>query len=183
MDQNALLDELAPLAVENAARIEALVRPLSRTQLAWRPPEGGWGIAALLEHLCIADDGYLARLRALLPERPGARVAAQWSPRLAGRLLANAMRAPRKLPAPKSLHPPAAARDLVLDAYLERARELVAMIERARSVELRRLGLGSPVFALIRLNAGDALSILAWHGRRHLGEMVRVRAHASFPAS
>lgn len=183
MDQNILLDELAEVAAENTSRIAALARPLSEWQLRWRPPQGGWGVADVLEHLCISDDGYLARLRTVIPERTGGRVRAEWSPRLAGRLLTNAMRAPRKLPAPKSFRPPAAAREGVLDAYLARARELAALIERARGVELRRIAVSSPVLALIRMNAGDVLSILTWHARRHLGQMDRVRAHAEFPVS
>ncbi|HEX2780321.1 MAG TPA: DinB family protein [Gemmatimonadaceae bacterium] len=183
MDQIQLLDELAEVAAENTARIAELARPLSEWQLHWRPPQGGWGIADVLEHLCISDDGYLARLRSTIPEGERPPVRADWSPRLAGRLLTNAMRAPRKLPAPKAFRPPAAARAGVLDAYLARAGELAALIERSRGVELRRIGVSSPVFALIRMNAGDVLSILTWHARRHLGQMDRVRAHAEFPAS
>jgi hypothetical protein len=29
---------------------------LSPRQLAWSPPEGGWGIAQVFEHLCITDE-------------------------------------------------------------------------------------------------------------------------------
>ena len=181
--QSALLDELAAVAAENAARIGAHARPLSEAQLRWRPPEGGWGIADVLEHLCISDDSYLVKLRALLPARASAAVPSGWSPTLAGRLLVGSLRNPRKLPAPKMYRPPAAPRDHVLDDYLARARELGTLIERARGADLRRVRLGSPVLGLVRLNAGDALATLAWHARRHLGQMERVRAHTAFPAA
>jgi hypothetical protein len=136
----------------------------------------------VLEHLCITDESYLVRLRERLPAAGRGTVDAEWAPRFAGKLLTNAMRAPRKLRAPKLYRPPAAPRADVLDAWLGRARELVALIERARGVELRAVSFGSPVFGLIRLNAGDALSLLAWHGRRHLGQVERIRGQAAFPA-
>jgi hypothetical protein len=181
VDQGQLLDELAAIAAENAARIDALARPLTSAQLHWRPPEGGWGVADVLEHLCISDDSYLTVLRGRLPEQGAPRVTAEWRPRLAGRLLVGSLRSPRKLPAPKIYRPPAAPRAGVLDAYLARARELDTLMERARGAELRRVTLGSPVFGLIRMNAGDALSTLAWHSRRHLGQMERVVNHPAFP--
>ena len=120
--QSALLDELATVAAQNTARIGALARPLTEARLRWRPPEGGWGIADVLEHLCISDDSYLVKLRALLPSGAPVVVPAGWRPSLAGRLLVGSLRNPRKLPAPKMYRPPSAPRDGVLDDWLARAR-------------------------------------------------------------
>ena len=52
---------------ERAAEIE---RTVDRVALDWVPPEGGWSIAQIFDHLCVANDDYLRVLRAIIAERP-----------------------------------------------------------------------------------------------------------------
>ena len=45
--------------------IEQLGSDLGYLQLGWRPPDGGWSIAQVFEHLIIADSSYLGAMKRL----------------------------------------------------------------------------------------------------------------------
>jgi uncharacterized damage-inducible protein DinB len=185
--QGAYLEDLSRMARETDARVESLVRPLSDAQLRWRPADGGWSIAEVLEHLCLAHDSYDAVLGKIVdaPDAPRADADAPWSATLAGGMLVRSFASDRRTRAPKIFRPGFEPRPDVLDAFLARERQLLARLARlarARTVDLRRVKLASPVTRLIRMNLGDALGVLVHHARRHLGQMVRVRARVGFPS-
>jgi hypothetical protein len=170
---------------ELARRIGMLAGLLGRRQLDWSPPEGGWGIGQVLEHLCIANDSYLDRIRAglhrappLLPNQDPV-----WQPSLMGGWLARTLvPSPRRLPAPGIYQPAGLARPGVLEAFLHGQRALVELVDAAGKVDLRRGRISSPVSRLIRLNLGDCFAVTIVHEQRHLGQLERIRAHAAFPA-
>lgn len=184
-DQGDYLDDLTRLTRETSARVATLVRPLDEAQMRWRPPEGGWGVADVLEHLCVVHDSYDASLRKLL-DAPDARPAdarTPWGPTLVGGMMVKSFASERRLPSPKIFRPGPEPRPGVLDEFLARERDLLDHLDRARSVDLRSTKLVSPVTRLVRINLGDALGILVHHARRHLGQMERVRARVGFPAA
>jgi uncharacterized damage-inducible protein DinB len=182
--QGAYLEELSRMARETDARIESLVRPLSDRQLHWHPADRGWSVADVLEHLCIAYDSYDALLGKVIdvPDARRADADAPWSATLVGGILVRSFASNRKMPAPKIFRPGPQPRPEVLDEFLERERQLLERLARARTVDLRRAKLSSPVARVIRLNLGDALGVLVHHARRHLGQMARVRAQVGFPS-
>ena len=162
-------------------RAVELERIADHAALDWQPPEGGWSAGQVFEHLCVANDSYLVPLRRLLgSESPSGSMArgveAAWRPSLAGRFLVRSMESPRKLPAPKMWRPAPAPRPDVIAEFLQRQRVIEALIERSRSVEWRRVRLASPVSGLIRMNVGDAFTILVRHAERHFRQIDRVLA-------
>jgi uncharacterized damage-inducible protein DinB len=182
--QDVYLDELSRMARQTDARVESLVRPLSEEQLSWHPANGGWSIADVLEHLCVVHDSYdpLVSARIDAPDVPSAEADAPWSPTLVGGMLVRSFASDRRVPAPKIFRPAPEARPNVLDEFLMREEQLLERLARARTVDLRRVKLVSPVAHVIRINLGDALGILVHHARRHLGQMTRVRARVGFPS-
>jgi hypothetical protein len=167
-------------------RVGELAGRLSRAQLDWSPPSGGWSMGQVLEHLCIANDSYLDRVRATLGSAPRLQPGADpaWRPSIMGGWLARSL-APgsRRLPAPRMYRPAPHARPGVLEAFLHGQRELVELVDVAAGVDLRRGGLSSPVSRLIRLNLGDCFAIPIVHEQRHFGQLQRIRAHPAFPVA
>lgn len=177
-----LLDE-----VENIrARARRLTAPLTPTQLAWLPPNGGWSVGQVLEHLLISDQSYLVPMRALI-ERARAGASSQspaaWRPTLAGRFLIRSLgpRGTRKLPAPKIYRPGPVARADVVGAYLRNIDEIEALLRTSRGLDLGRLRMASPVSRLIRVHVGDGFSIIAVHAQRHLGQIERIQTSVGYP--
>jgi hypothetical protein len=168
-----------------SARATEIDETVDAIALDWRPASDVWSAAQVFEHLCAATDGYLAVIRPLVervsatPNGDGAN--ATWRPSLIGGILTRSMTSERKLPAPKRWRPSLEARPNVIAAFLERQREIVALIERSSSAEWGRLRMSSPISPLIRMNVGDAFTILVRHEERHFRQIERTLAlaHAS----
>ena len=164
------------------AAFESALDGLAATQLAWRPPGGGWSIAEVLEHLCVAADSYLVTL---LENRgrnhPPATDATQWRPTFLGGLLANSMRSAGKLPAPRIYRPAPMQRTNVAGEFMMRQREIGRLIESSEGIDWRKVRSVSPVSRFIRMNLGDCFQILVAHAERHLGQVTRIKAEPAFP--
>jgi hypothetical protein len=167
-----------------SANAEELTGQLTRGQLAWSPPDGGWGVAQVLEHLALSNEQYLKEISASLDGRPRRRrsTTAEWRPSLAGRLLEHAMVSQRKAKAPAAWRPGPVVRPQPLDAFTRTLSELAAQLDRAGDVDLRRARIHSPVSRLIRLNLGDAFELQALHAERHLGQIRRIVSRPEFPS-
>lgn len=170
----------------NDAEARRVAGDLSPGQLAWRPPEGGWGVGDCLEHLTASAEHYLGDLRRAIEEERaagGEPVAGHWRPTLQGRLLLHGVNSPRRLPAPRKIRPPATPRPEVLAEFLRTQRDLSGLMTAADGVDLRRIACRSPLTRLLRFNLGEVFQILQDHARRHLAQARRVRERPGFPAA
>jgi hypothetical protein len=165
--------------IADARRVDAGVADIERTTDAdaftWKPAADAWSVGQIFEHLCVADDDYLGPLRRRIATlSSGGRRAdetTRWRPSLVGRLLAYSMTSPRKLPAPKQWVPAPDPRPDVIAEFLRRQRELAEMIDRSMEYEWRRVPFASPVSPLLRMNLGDAFTILVRHTQRHFRQI------------
>jgi hypothetical protein len=164
-------------------QVGELVGPLERRQLDSSPSDGSWGAGQVLEHLCLANDSYVERIRAalnhaqpLLPTDDP-----DWRPSLMGGWLARSITpGSRKLPAPRMYRPAPRARPGVLEAFLHGQRALVELVDTASRFDLYRSRTSSPVCRFIRLNLGDCFAIPIIHEQRHLGQLERICADPAF---
>ncbi len=166
-------------------RFVAMAGALGTRALGWAPPAGGWSIGQVLEHLTVVADSYLTPMRRAIDnalDDAGTAGDPLWRPSFAGWWMARALRAPRKLPAPRSYVPPVEPRPNVLDEFRARQQDYAMLLQRARPLEWTRVRIGSPVVRLIRFNLGDCFTIGVVHARRHLGQIERIRAEPGFPA-
>lgn len=161
----------------------AVAKDLDAQQLAWQPPGGGWGVGQLLEHLVVSHDSYLNILRPRIYDRKTPHTengTAFWEPSLAGWLLVAGLRSKRKLPTAK-IWQVAAAREAVLDAFINRQQQLTTFLRAASALDWTKVRFSSPVSRLVRLNLGDAFMCLTVHAQRHIKQMERVRDLETFP--
>lgn len=160
------------------------VGPLAYLQLGWRPPEGGWSIAQVIEHLIITDESYLEPIERLV-ERPAAAPTYEtWRASLVGGLLVRSQMpdSTRKVKTPTRWRPGPEPRAHGLEDYIRVREKLIELMVRADGHDLRRSRLHSPATRLIRLNLGDAFMTLVVHTQRHLAQIARIKGHAGFPA-
>lgn len=177
---DAWLHERAREVTESIEELRRIQNELAYLQLGWRPPDGGWSIAQVLEHLIISDSLYLPELREIVTNgKPGT---GEWKSTITGGFIIRALQpaSTRKTPAPRVFRPDEPRADVV-EACIQVKGALASLIEAAKGVDLRRNKLHSPVSKLIRINLGDAFMILAVHTQRHLQQIARVRAHPNFP--
>jgi hypothetical protein len=162
-----------------AASVSELAGGLSEQQLLWTPPEGGWSVAQVLEHLAITNEQYLSAIREALTAAspPAGRV---WRPSLAGRMLAHSLQSTLKVPAPRAFKPGPAASPGSRARFLQSVDDLLAQLDRASAADLRTRTL-SPAARMIPLNLGDAFRLQILHADRHLQQIRRVKDRPQFP--
>lgn len=168
---------------------DALFGALSPAQLGWRPAPGAWSIGEVAAHLRATEEAYLPALdRALARARARGRAAAlPHRPTWVGRMAVRAMTSPRKMPTPPAFRPRApqgvtADWGVEVEGYRNALAALRSRVEAAAGLDLNAGPVVSPALFLIRMNLGDAFLLSLAHGRRHLGQMQRIRAAEGFPA-
>lgn len=176
---------LAERARDIRASIDELKRavlPLAYLQIGWRPPDGGWSIAQIVEHLIITDESYLQTFERLVAKPPEHRWRGEWKPSLMGGLLTRSQRpdSKKKLTTPAIWRPGPQPRANVVEEYIRVRERLLEMVARADGFDLRTR-LSSPAAKLIRINLGDALLTLVVHTQRHLSQIERITARPEFP--
>jgi hypothetical protein len=169
--------------VEDSIRtLERDVAPLEYLQLGWRPPEGGWSIAQVVEHLIITDESYLEQFDRILAQKPATPSTEEWTPSLIGGFLTRSqMPDSRKMKSPTRWRPGPEARANVVEAYIGVRRRLIEAMRKADGHNLKRIKLSSPAAKMIRINLGDAFMTLVVHTQRHLLQIQRIRTRAEFP--
>jgi hypothetical protein len=181
MNQNAQCELLLRENRAVSDRARTVTVGLTGGQMSWLPPDGGWSIGQVFEHLCLANDSYLARIRLLTGNPQGPVInpsQKEWRPTLMGRLLVNSFRSTRKLPMPRIYRPATTPRANVVAAFIVLQNEMTDWLEQARNLDWTRLRTSSPATSLIRINLGDCFAIMVTHSQRHLRQIERVRALA-----
>lgn len=180
MLQRDLQQDLRARTLTLRDRAAALARPLDPEQLVRRPPDGGWSVGQVLEHLCVTAELYTPPIRALLRDaRPDAAAPLRtWKPTFVGRLFVGMFERPTKLPSPKSMVPAATPRAGVVEGFLQHLDAQVRLLDDASGFDWRRLRMASPLMPipLKVFNLGDVFFGLVAHAERHARQMDRVVA-------
>jgi hypothetical protein len=186
MLQRDLQKSLRERTLATCQELARLVRPLDPERLHRRPPDGGWSVGHVLEHLCVSVEIYESGLDAMLRTAriDAAAALREWKPTLFGRMLVYSLGAPRKLPAPKGIAPAVTPRAGVLETFLGMHSALATRIEDTGRFDWRSAHMASPVVPrvmrpLARLNIGDVYSVFVVHAERHAKQIERVVATLS----
>ena len=165
-------------------RLRSAVANLTPAQLTWNPPEGGWSIAQVFEHLCVTDDAQFATWERVIRAPNAARKTSEdvpWAPRLGGKFVLKGLESPRKTKSPPKFQVGATVRSDVARCFFGYVQRVLALIEESAPLEWRNVKFGSSALPIIRYNLGDAWLIETVHLERHAGQIERVKAHAQFP--
>jgi hypothetical protein len=183
MLQRDLQQALRARTIASHARIAELTRPLDLDRLFRRPPNGGWSVGEVLEHLCISSEAYGPLILDVLRRgRPDAGAPLrEWRPTFFGKFLVRSLAAPRKLPAPKKVRPGPSPRGGIVEHFLAQQLGFASRMDDAAGYDWNALTLRSPlvpklVRPLATLNLGDAFSVEVVHAERHTKQMERVIA-------
>jgi hypothetical protein len=172
-----MLAQLAGEWLRIEPRTRVAVTGLPESRFLEVPPDGGWSVAQVFEHLCVSNESYLSGplpAAVAAAERRGPWTG-EWRPSLVGGWLTRTlMEGARPVPSPRAYRVGPKCRPNVVDEYLGTVRRLGEWMKRADGHDLR-VGLASPVSPLIRMNLGDAFRILVVHSHRHLAQVERTR--------
>ena len=169
-----------------ADEAEALVAPLSDTQLHWRPSPDGWSVAQCIEHLNATARLYLPALDEGIAEaiRRGLYGDGPFRYGWIGRLLVWSQEPPPRFrtKTPRAFQPVAdRPRNEVMAAFRAYQVQYVDRLRQANGMDLARAGVASPASRLIRMSLGSGFALMAAHERRHLWQARQVISDARFP--
>ncbi|NJB86720.1 hypothetical protein GGR26_002497 [Lewinella marina] len=172
----ALLNKLADRVRQNEHGARALAG-LPETQLRLRPAPGSWNALEAVEHLNCTHAAYFPRVAEALDRTADYPTSPTFTSSWLGNLIASSMKPgprSRAVPTFNRLNPLNETLDHgVIHRYLTSNRRLAAFIAEARSANLTRLHLRSPLLWVVRLRLGDCLRLLAYHDWRHLEQAGR----------
>ena len=175
--RDPLLDRLLPELDRIEPRTRVAVTGLPEAKFREPRPDGGWSVAQVFEHLCVANLAYLdgplgPAFAKALARGPAAR---PWRPSLVGGWLASSLAEGTKpLPSPARFRIGPVVRDQVVDVFLDTIARTRALLVEAERADLM-VGLASPASPIIRINLGDALRTIVVHAHRHLAQAERTR--------
>ena len=155
-------------------RTRVAVTGLPESKFREVPPDGGWSIAQIFEHLCVSNREYLdgplpSAVAKALEKGPR-----EWRPSFLGGWLASALiEGTKPMSTPRVLRV-GEPRANVVDEFLQSVAETRKLLLAVDGHDLRQ-AMRSPVAPIIRMNVGDALRILVVHSHRHLAQAERTR--------
>jgi len=158
-------------------RTRVAVSGLPESKFRETPPDGGWSIAQVFEHLCVANLSYLdgPLPAAIAKAKARGRPDKPWKPGFTGGFLTRMLvEGTRPVVTPRLYRVGPTPRAGVVDEFLRTIERTRAMMLDVDGFDLR-VGLASPVTPLIRPNLGDAFRIVVVHAHRHLGQVERTR--------
>jgi hypothetical protein len=180
---SVLSDEYLRRVAAICADAEQMAAGLTEGQLSWTPPDGGWSVAEVLEHLLIATGFFLPTMNALVAGKPPAESPRPWTPSFFGKLILKAIDPVNRATtnAPKIFRPGPTPRPRVVAAFLDQMAEYRTVLVRGSRADWNRIRLSSPVARFIRVNLGDAYTIIVLHSERHINQVRRVIERPEFP--
>jgi hypothetical protein len=157
-------------------RTRVAVTGLPESKFREAPPDGGWSVAQVFEHLCLANRSYLDGPLPRAVERAVAQGPSHraWKPSWMGGWLTRSLVEGAKPTRAPRLYRVGTPRANVVDEFLRSVGEVRALHERADGHDLL-VGMASPVTPIVRMNLGDAFRILVVHSHRHLAQAERTR--------
>ena len=158
-------------------RTRVAVTGLHEAKFRELPPDGGWSVAQVFEHLrranlCYLDGPLSAAVAKAVSRGPWDR---EWKPSLIGGWLTQSLvEGTKPLPSPRLFRVSTDPRANVVDEFLATMRRTRELMQEADGHDLRIM-FASPASPLFRLNLGDAFRVIVVHAHRHLAQAERTR--------
>jgi hypothetical protein len=157
-------------------RTQAAIAGISPAAFVEAPPWGGWSIAQVFEHMCLANESYIVPITRAIEEakRRGAEPRPHRSTLFGGMLASRlAETSTAKLPAPRPYRP-LLPRANVVPSFLATMHWTEERMLEADGHDLRVM-LSSPVAWFVRMNLAEAFALGVIHAERHLNQVERTR--------
>ena len=190
MTTKELFDIVTQITQENIDNVNKAVKKLNDSQLNWVPNPGVWSIAQVLAHLNEYGNYYHP---VFIKRIEGTRFTSTKEAFISSPLgrsawksmkLGNAKNVKRKFKSPRDYNP-MLNKSLVtgneLETFLSQQDELVQILEKAKTVNIRRVKVPISISKIVRLRLGDALLFVVYHNQRHVQQILNLRNSVNFP--
>lgn len=190
MTTSELIQILTNITQENIDHVKKFTSKLSDDQLKWRPNPGIWSVSEVLAHLNEYANYYHPTISRRIETTRFTSTKEGFVSSPLGRSawksmkLGNARNVKRKFKAPKGQNPtlePSLIKGTEVVDFLKYQDELLQIIQRSQTVNLRRVKIPISISKIVRLRLGDALLFVVYHNQRHVQQIINLVTHKNFP--
>lgn len=183
---DTFIDILTKQAKDIANEIN-IYSDLSFDQLNWKPSSKAWSIGQCIDHLITFNNQYLGQFEKVIDNAKAEGLYGNgyfhfgWmGPLFVNRIgpysLSKVKTAPVFEPASSDVQ------KSVFQEFQNNQLKYIAILDRAKSIDLTRPKIFSPVSGIVYFRLGNALHIITSHEARHLNQMRSVKAMPGFPS-
>jgi hypothetical protein len=190
MTTKELIQIVTSITQQNIEAINKSTAKLSEKQMNWIPNPGVWSVAQILAHMNefgryyhptflkkIENTRFTSTKEAFVSSPLGR---SAWK----SMKLGNAKNVKRKFKAQKGYNPnidKGLVKGNEIETFLAQQNELLSIIEKAGTVNIRRVKIPISMSKIVRLRLGDALLFVVYHNQRHVQQILNLRKNTNFP--
>lgn len=190
MTTEALFNELEKITRENIHYLENTIPLFSENQLTWKPRQDVWNIKEIFAHLLEYANFYhsvfskkidttkFREPKDIFISSPLGK--SMWK----SMKLGNARNIKRKIKAPRLYNPlivKSIVTETVLSDFLESQQFMLILLERAKTINIRKAKIRLATSNVIKFRFGDALLYVVYHNERHVQQAINLTKHPNFP--
>ncbi len=190
MTSTDLLEEVRTITQNNLEVLKKKFMHLSNEQKNWKPSEHAWNVQEIFAHLnhyaTFYHEAFLNRInktrftepKELYQSSPLGRSA--WK----SMKLGNARNVKRKFKAARNYNPTietSLLHDNDIQMFENGQKNLLEIIDKANTVNIRKVKVPISMSKIIKLRLGDALLFVVYHNERHMQQALNVLSHQNFP--
>jgi len=166
-------------------------RKMTDSQLSWVPNPGVWSVAQILAHVNeygkyyhptflkkIENTRFTSTKEAFISSPLGR---SAWKSMKLGRL--NNIK--RKFRAQKGNNPTydtSLVTGNEVETFIQQQEDFLSIIDKAATVNLRRVKIPISISKIVRLRLGDALLFVTYHNQRHVQQLTNLKDSRNFPS-
>jgi hypothetical protein len=190
MTTKQLIEDVRLITMNNLELIRKKISFLNEDQKSWKINQSSWSINEIFAHMNdyakFYHSTFLERIEKTRFREPNSIFMSSPLGRSAWKSmkLGNAKNVKRKFKSPKANNP---SLDISLltgnevSDFEKGQVELLSIIEKATTVNLRKVKVPISISKLIRFRLGDALMFVVFHNERHVQQVLNVMEHPKFP--
>ena len=190
MTTKQLIEDVRLITMNNLELIRKKISFLNEDQKSWKINQSSWNINEIFAHMNdyakFYHSTFIERIEKTRFREPNSIFMSSPLGRSAWKSmkLGNAKNVKRKFKSPKANNP---SLDISLltgnevSDFEKGQIELLSIIEKATTVNLRKVKVPISISKLIRFRLGDALMFVVFHNERHIQQVLNVMEHPKFP--
>lgn len=190
MTTKQLIEDVRLITMNNLELIRKKISFLNEDQKSWKINQSSWSINEIFAHMNdyakFYHSTFLERIEKTRFREPNSIFMSSPLGRSAWKSmkLGNAKNVKRKFKSPKANNPSIDISLLTGNEVTDFEKgqvELLSIIEKATTVNLRKVKVPISISKLIRFRLGDALMFVVFHNERHIQQVLNVMEHPKFP--
>jgi len=190
MTSAQLIEELKKVTQDNINILKSKIINLSGNQKSWRKDSESWNLNEIFAHLneyaSYYHPTFLRRISKTRYNEPKELFVSSPLGRSAWKSmkLGNARNVKRKFKSQRNYNPllnPELVKGDDIETFLKDQEEMLGIIDKAATVNLRKVKVPISISKIVRLRLGDALLFVVYHNERHIQQALSLISNKNFP--